>query len=513
MTRARGKSLINTTVRQGKRWPRVPQNSEGLRRVTLRMVCVVVVGLAATTGIAQDFEAFEPPGLLPPAGGMAALAQAGQPEWQFGFQLFHLLLEQKGLYAVSDFREPMDQRPGQTAVVLVGHLNEVPTDLRSRLTTFLASGGIVLVASDESAFFRNLFMLRQGPFEVTADQQAYQGFRDCPIVQDFRVRTPVLDGVSRLVANRTGVIARMDNRLGNWSIVAQLPNVSDGVNRARSGMPLIAEMTSRVRGGGKLMLVADHSMLINGMLWHGDNARLAVNLADWLSGSDRKEVAFIVDGEPVEALLVSPPELPDELPPLEDLPVPTLKELAGLPKETLLRFANRFVAGMEDADVLNEILAEQPSDMPAPRYRQSLFLAIGILSAVYILRLMGRTGQRLPASPPRAVGYDSSRDPTPVLSTGEVQMAGCELAQDAMRRLTGSSDPLDWAIPVRDFEIDAGWIRQISIRENLKTLKSLASNSARTSMSARDLRKLAKQIAIITGMKDEGRLRHPSISA
>jgi hypothetical protein len=68
----------------------------------------------------QDIEAFEPPGLLPapgflpPPGAMTALAQAGQPEWQFGFQLFHLLLEQKGLYSVPDFRESIvarDKRP------------------------------------------------------------------------------------------------------------------------------------------------------------------------------------------------------------------------------------------------------------------------------------------------------------------------------------------------------------------------------------------------------------------
>lgn len=475
-------------------------------------LCGIVLTTCSTCA-AQEFEAFEPPGLLPPAGGMAAMAQMGQPEWQFGFQLFHLLLEQKGLYSVSDFREPMDFRPRQTAVILVGDLSEIPTDLRSRLNKFLASGGTVLVASDESAFFRNLFMIRQGPFEVTSDRHAYQGFRDCPVVRDFRSRTTVLDGVASLVANRPGVISRMDNRLGNWSILAQLPDVSDGSGASRSRMPLIARMQSRVRGGGQLMLIADHSVLINGMLWHGDNAKLAVNLADWLSESNRKEVVFIVDGDPIEALLATPPELPDELPPLEEMPVPTLKDLARLPKETLLKFANRFVAGMEDADVLNEVLAEQPSDLSAPRFRQMLYLAAGILASLYILRLMGRTGQRMPASPPRAVSSDSGFHGGPELSSGELSVVGCELAQDAMRRLTGSSDPLDWAIPVKDVEIDGGWFRRFSTRENLKKLKGLASNSSRRPMSSRDLKKLAAQITLILGLKDEGRLRHPSISA
>ena len=101
---------------------------------------------------------------------MTALAQAGQPEWQFGFQLFHLLLEQKGLYSVPDFRESMDRRPRQTAVVLMGDLNRVPTDLRSRLQKFLDSGGVVLVASDETSYFKSLFLISDGLFEVRNDE-------------------------------------------------------------------------------------------------------------------------------------------------------------------------------------------------------------------------------------------------------------------------------------------------------------------------------------------------------
>ena len=266
----------------------ISQTPSVSRRAAAVVACALTSGVLVCPVAGQEFEPFEPPRLIPQAGGMSALSQAGQPEWQFGFQLFHLLLEQKGLYSVSDFRTPMDQRPTQTAVVLLGDLNEVPTDLRSRLSKFLASGGTVLVASDESSFFRDLFMIRQGPFEVTTDQNAYQGFRDCPVVRDLRADTPLLDGVSSLVANRCGVIARMDNRVGNWSILAQLPDIAEGTNARRSRMPLIAEMQSRYRRGGRLLLMADHSILINGMLWHGDNARLAVNLADWLSEGNRK---------------------------------------------------------------------------------------------------------------------------------------------------------------------------------------------------------------------------------
>jgi len=210
-------------------------------------------------------------------------------------------------------------------------------------------------------------------------------------------------------------------------------------------------------------------------------------------------------------MLATPPEFPDELPPLEDLPTPTWKDILRLPPDVLLKFANRFVAGMEDADVMNELLANQPAELPTYRYRQMLYVGSGILATICILRLMGRTGHRVPSNPPRAVGdfVDSTR--SPALSTGEVQSAGKELAQDALRQLTGSSDPLDWVIPVKEVEIDADLLRRLSVRNSLKQLKRQASNTNRTLASRRDLKRLARQIAVVLGLKNEGRLRHPSI--
>ena len=307
------------------------------------------------------------------------------------------------------------------------------------------------------------------------------------------------------------MISRIDDRFGNWSILARLPDLVDHRSRRRSQAPLIAEWKSRERGGGQLLLMADHSILINGMLWHGDNARLAVNLADWLSTGERKEVAFIVDGEPVKAMLAAPPELSDQLPPLEDLPTPTLKDLLNLPPDLLLNFANRFAAGMEDADVMNELLANQPADLPTPQYRQALYVAAGILAAIYILRLMGKVGSRPTTRPPRSVGQSKNFGQSQALSSGELHTASRELAQGALRQLTGSSDPQDWAIPVHDVEIEAGAIRQMFVRENLKRLKKLATNSNRVDTTPRDLKRLAKLIANVAGLQKAGRLKHPSI--
>ena len=487
---------------------------------TVRYVLLLTAGCLTVTGstrpaTAQDFEAFEPPGLLPPGGAMQALGQAGQPDWQFGFQLFHLLLEQKGLYSVPDFREAMRNRPRSTAVVLLGNLNRIPTDLRAELQKFLDSGGVALVASDEASFFKSLFLISNGPFEVRDNSLAYQGFPDCPVVTPVpRPDASALGGINSLVTNRVGVISRLDDRFGKWRILARLPELIDQRSRRRSQAPLIAEWKSRRRGGGRLMLMADHSILINGMLWHGDNAKLAVNLADWLSIGERKEVVFIVDGEPAKAMLALPPEISEELPPLEDLPTPTPRDLWNLFKNDpwkFLTFLDRFAAGMEDADVMNELLANQPADMPTPLYRQALYIVAGILAAIYILRLMGKVGSRPTTRPPRSVGQSENFNRSRTLSSGELNVATRELAQSAMRQLTGSSDPQDWAIPVSDVEIEAGTIRRMIVRENLKRLKKMAANSHRAVTTPRDLKRLVKLIANVVSLQKAGRLRHPSI--
>ena len=475
------------------------------------VVLVMSTAVAWPIAHAQDGEFFEPPGLRPPPGAMAALAQAGQPEWQFGFQLFHMLLEQKGLYSRSVADDPLGERPEKTAVVLVGDLSGINDGLRSRLRTFVERGGALLIATDQTAYIRDFCLIQQGPVEAASKEAAFQGFRDCPLITRLRSDSSLTSGVTSLVANRCGFIARTSDRMGNWKTSAWLPDEAQTAGGRGSGMPLISELQTRRNRHGRAVIIADHSMFINGMLWHADNAKFAVNMTDWLTEGGRKELLFLVDGEPVQSVFAMPPMLPDELPSLDQLPPPTLEDLARLPKDTLLKFTNRFIAGMEDADVMNELIADQPAELETSEYRQALYIAAGILAGVYILRAMGRAGQQPPAPPPRAIGLLSATGRIPRLSSSDLHRAGRELAQNALRQLTGSTDSLDWMIPVHDVEIDAHFFRRASVRSSLKKLKKLASSTDRTHTTQRDLRQIARLIADVLGLQKEGRLRHSSI--
>ena len=149
------------------------------------------------------------------------------------------------------------------------------------------------------------------------------------------------------------------------------------------------------------------------------------------------------------------------------------------------------------------------AELETPLYRQALYIAVAVMATIYIVRLIGRTGQRIDRPTARAAGLATEATSPVLLSSTEVRRASCELARDAFRQLTGSSDPQSWAISVKDIEIDSHFFRRQSVRLSLRRLRKLASKADRTHVSQRDLKHLAKQVAGILDLHRQGRLRHP----
>lgn len=471
----------------------------GMARRTI-LVVVVLLSLRPASLIGQG------PALAPPGNPFSMFPQAGGADWQFGFQLFQLLLEQKGLRTESSYRNAINQRPRQTVIVL---LSEVPrtSPFWSPLRRFVDRGGVAVIASDQGVFGTG-FVIEDSQVTVMDDAEAYDGYSDCLRVSDLQHSHPVLQGVDQLIANRSSWISHMGSREGSWDVLAKLPTSARDSRGWCNGKPLIAEMKSHRDRNGRLLLMADHSLLINGMLWHGDNARLATNLVDWLTEDDRTRIFIGVDGQSLDPIVAQPP-----LPTPEELPPPTLEDLAKLPKETLLKFANRFVTGLEDADVLNELVAGQPAELERPLYRQALYLSAAFMAAFQIVRLMGRAGQRLERPPHRASGVVTAAAAPQALSSTQLRPAAKELARDLFRQLSGSSDPQSWTVSADDVEVDGHFLHRHAVRRRLQKFRSLASSAYRSSVSRRDLKHMAKQIERLLALHRQGKLRHPWFDA
>lgn len=412
------------------------------------------------------------------------------PDWQFGYHLFQLLLEQKNLTSITSFEDALNN-PSDSVIVLTGNLSWLDRGDWANVRSFLRRGGAMLIASDKAVRAPDLCVIEAGPIQVSEPTAAYQGFSDCPRIDDLRGLHPVARNVDLVIGNRSGWISRTLNHNGSWSSVAFLPRF-DGSNANGIKSPVIATMSVNGSRTGRLMVAADHSLFINGMLWHGNNAILALNTADWLCSTGRRsKLLFMADGT------ASQSGIPMPIPPVrpEDLPPFNLEDLADTPPESIITFINTFVTGLEDENVFNQVLANHASELPAPDYYQQIYLTLAAIAGYWVIRQLLRRGRRFEAPASRPVVEAASSRAQDMLNSNDLQRPLRELSRDLFRTLTGSDDPKDWSV----------WPGSLQV-SSLKQLERIATDVDRRPVSKRSFQRMVKQIERIRQMHEQGRL-------
>ncbi|MBM81775.1 MAG: hypothetical protein CMJ78_14450 [Planctomycetaceae bacterium] len=443
------------------------------------------------------------------------------PNWQFGFELFHLLLEQKGLKTTTDTEAAFTDDPRRTVVVLLGNQNYMPFRTTTNLHNYLKRGGALLIASDRRARFSGMCEIQSGPITVP-DAFAYRGYADCPDVRNLNSNHPLMRDVKQVIANRCGAIKNTSSRLGRWTLAASFPGGSRRSGQAITGS-LVATLKPRDSVYSRVAVVADHSLFINGMLWHGDNAVFALNVADWLCSTRRKTLLFVVDGKPLASGMpmpnelpedaTIPPNLPPELPELpEELPeeIPDV-DLSQVPEDSWLAFGNNFLTGMEDADIFNELAADRPRDMEEWLYRRNLLLLLGMLAGLFLILQLARSGRRMDRPMVRSGSPTSQTQIARSANNGDYQPACRELARAMFRRLTGADEPSGWVMRERDICVDGSRSFARSIQLRIKRLEKIARNLNRQRVSRRQFQSIAKEIEEIYELHEQGLLSHDRI--
>jgi hypothetical protein len=423
-------------------------------------------------------------------------------DWMFGFDMFQLMLEQRGLKTTDDLVGTLQNDPSKSAIVLAGNLDGLPDWMWPQMTTFIRRGGAVLVATDREMDADGLCFMAQGPVQVTTFQSAYKGYSDCPLVTNIEGTEPLMRGVSTLVANRSGWVDRIGRQQGQWTMLAWLPHSARTRNGTGGGKPLAAAMMLSDGNPGRLLAVGDHSLFINGMLWHGDNAMFALNATGWLAAGGRKNVVVLVNGIPA-----LPGAEPSANP--SDMPNINPEDLPDLPKESYLAFANNFAAGLEDADVFNELAINYPDEVASGQYWQAVFLALACLAGWLLFRRFPNKGQAVDAPLRRSVTSLLATRVQEQLQSENLRPAARELARDLFRDLTRSDDPRSWSIDARDVTVDGSLILKRHTRASLTRFCQLARNADRKPVTRKELRSLVGRIEQIRTLHEEGRLLHP----
>lgn len=468
-----------------------------------RIVAQVSIGaalLGSLTVVTQPARA------QPPLPSVAPGENLLDPSWQFGFDAFQLMLEQRGMTSSEDFVATLRSDATRSAIVLLGNLNRLPEWTWPQMTTFIRRGGAVVIASDRAADVKGLCVLGEGPVEATSSRFAYSSSRgtyyDCPRITTIDDRHPLTRGISELIGNRSGWVDRIARQQGDWSMLAFLPRSSMTRQGRGSGKPIAASMRLVGDNPGRLLVLGDHSLFINGMLWHGDNAMFALNVTSWLAEGGRDQVLVVVNGTttlPGMDPSANPASMPDINP--EDLP--------DIPKESYLAFANGFASALEDSDVLNQLASDYPLEMESGFYWRCIFLALACLGGWILFRRIPAKGQPVEEPLRRTANSLLATRVQEQIQSRDFRLAAREISRDLFRELTGSDDPGRWSISSKDVQVEASPLLRRTARSALNRFSRLATGTDRNHVSRKELRLLVTRVEQIRDLFQAGHLSHP----
>jgi hypothetical protein len=370
---------------------------------------------------------------------------AGDLEWHFRYELFQMLLEERGL-AVEPSLEHALASPQESVVVLVGTLNPQQVDAE-KLIPFVSNGGCVLLATDRTGRLGTAASFIAGPISSSDPSTQYQELTDCLRVLDVDASHTVMQGVREIVVNRSGWLSLPPATSMNWQILATVPQTCRPI-RSR-GQPLIAVSQISRPSAGFLMIAADPTLFTNSMMWHGDNAVLAIRISEELCRREKKRLTFVVDGRPLASYRRSPmlqeSGQQEPSPPAPQSPPPVPAAPPDLTWEQRLQVLNAVIQHVEESNIHNEALINNPRHPHQQRYPRVILLILAIATSIWLLSVLRKQAGDRPSEPAPLImksakrmvseSASSARDYASILRT---------LTRELCRELTGSSVPQDW---------------------------------------------------------------------
>lgn len=288
---------------------------------------------------------------------------AQEKSFDIGSQVFRYTLGMR--FRPLDSVEALLDDPEHSVVFLTGDTGGVAEEHSSVwLNSYLNRGGSLLLATDQatSPNLNRMIGIAVAGKQVTApdaDPDAqYKGNTDCPIVVGGG--HPIFSGLGKLVAtNRPSYVipvelppANREKERCQFKTIAAFP-LSCEVNGLRGRRNFAAAATERHRADWeqRVLVLADQSVFINGMMLQDDNANMqfANHCMNWLSEDGRRTRAlYIDDGQIVpdfsvrwEEIPLTPPALPPNLP---------------APPAAVI---DNIVAAWQDDNVHNQLLMER----------------------------------------------------------------------------------------------------------------------------------------------------------
>lgn len=415
-------------------------------------------------------------------------ATGEDPQWHFGYELFQMLLEERGLSTESSLEAAL-AAPGESVIVMIGDLSRISQGTWFGLRRFAEQGGRVLLASDGP---RDVGGFQAGPVTSNVAADRYQGFSDCLRIRNISPSRAIGTGVTELITNRAGWLSLPQDGAMTWHVVARLPGKC--LPRQSAEQPLVIVGSGEQPGSGTVIMLADQSLFTNGMLWHGDNAILAIQVSEALCPEGRNKLVFLSDGQVLASYRDSPllqERLNTPEPESAGTETPREPEL-----EALLRQANAVIQSVQDSNIVNAALMKRPRNVRRSLYLRSVLLTFCAVAGAFLLWQLAQSPAVWPNRQPYRVMQtawrnhflrpDHTTEYGPPLET---------LARDLCTELSGATAPNDW---MRILKATSPAVQAASLtksqRRTLESVLELAVWGCRGHISRRRFRQLGRRM-------------------
>ena len=246
-----------------------------------------------------------------------------------------------------------------------------------------------------------------------------------------------------------------------------------------------------------MFLVADTSLLTNGMIWHGDNATFAIRVAEALGRGERTQLTFLADGRVLASYrdrMLPPPSTANQNP-MNSQSTPQLQNLPETDLTTKLLVANQVLKSVADSNILNEAMANQPRPVNARAYTLAI---LGLATAALTLLLLAYLIRRVPALFGRqpVIPHVSAFE----IDSGSKQLssqfgpAAFILAREFCKECSGSSGGRGWKNKATDFQQSGAIPNDKAFREKLEYVRSFEISNLVPKVSEKEFLKLGKTI-------------------
>jgi hypothetical protein len=332
-------------------------------------------------------------------------------------------------------------------------------------------------------------------------EKAWRGMADCPLLQESRTganRHPLFAGLqepSKVATNKPSYFSLMTTLS-----LATLPvEGTVGVGNARVPIWLSCAIANEFPQGGRLLVMADHSVFINDMLLQpadeNDNWKFAENVIGWLTDNGKRTQILFCEDSAIRTDFNAGLQIPEpRLPPIE----------------ALVPMVNQMLAGLERENAFNQLLVQAFGNLNAVMRTTLLVLTMALLGyGLYrVLNARHRVEPKVPRLPAQLTALAT---PLPaqeqrhqaVLARGNLSEAARELTRQAFTAL-GVPPAAGTAVP--EFTVDGSWWQRRVWGRRVRQLWELAALGHGRRVSPKDLERMAADLHALRAAAAGGKL-------